>query len=230
VNSAVELGLTVHVHNAVSPAATNLVQADACLEADMKKRSQSIIICFMLAVPAVLGAQTHFSSADSVGLKPSVYWLPEVKPLEGSTQFSGAPHVSHTNWRLGLALAPRWDVQIGLSATGAQDRLARQRQALFGADALYMLGTSDLRPFLLVGLGAQREARLDDAAARFSDRTTPFINAGFGLQYRWSDTLGLQADIRRVQGFGRDPLSRVGLKGPENTLNFGMTWSFGRVN
>ncbi|MGL4574772.1 MAG: outer membrane beta-barrel protein [Burkholderiaceae bacterium] len=195
----------------------------------MKKLSQSIILCFVLALPATVGAQTLFSNADPVGLKLSVYWLPEVKPLESGATFSSA-HTAQTNWRLGLALAPRWDVQIGLSPTGSQDRLARQRQALFGADALYMLGTSDLRPFVLLGLGAQRDARLDDAATRFSERTTPFINAGFGLQYRWSDTLGLQADIRRVQGFGRDPLSRVGLKGSENTLNFGMTWSFGRAN
>jgi OOP family OmpA-OmpF porin len=208
----------------------NAAQADACLEADMKKRSQSIILCFALALPAGLGAQTFLSTPEPAGLKPSVYWLPEVKPLESGAPFSAAPNAAQTNWRLGLALAPRWDVQIGLSPAAGQDRLARQRQALFGADALYMLSASDLRPFLLVGLGAQREARLDDAATRFSDRMTPFINAGFGLQYRWSDTLGLQADFRRVQGFGRDPLSRVGLKGPENTLNFGMTWSFGRVN
>lgn len=205
----------------------------------MKKLSQSLLMFSVfaaLAMPAAVGAQMLTPHAPG-GLKPNVYWLPEFKAAEaGGSLASGAYAAPQANWRLGLALAPRWDLQIGLAPSvsltgGSQDRLARQRQALFGADALYLFGASDLRPFLLVGLGAQRELRgVDGAGMRLPDRSTPFVNAGVGLQYRWSNALGLQADIRRVQGFGRDATVGVGLRGPENTVNFGLTWSFGGSN
>lgn len=205
----------------------------------MKKLSQSLLMFSMfvaLVIPAAVQAQVLTPHAPS-GLKPNVYWLPEFKAAEpGGSLASSAYAAPQTNWRMGVALAPRWDLQIGLSpsvspAGSTQDRLARQRQALFGADALYLFGASDLRPFLLVGLGAQRELRgLDDAGARMADRATPFVNAGVGLQYRWSNSFGLQADIRRVQGFGRDASVGLGLRGPENTVNFGLTWSFGGSN
>jgi OmpA-OmpF porin, OOP family len=200
-----------------------------------------LLLAAIAALPLTVAAQSVLQGASSVGLKPSVYWMPAAPALRaGQPDFYGAhglanPQAGLSSVRMGFSLSPRWDVQVGLQPSaglgGTQDRLARQRQTLFGADALYLFGASDLRPFLLVGLGSQREARLgDDAVQRANAAAAPFVNTGVGLQYRWSSNLGLQADWRRVQGFGRDQLGNVGLRGPENTFNFGMTWSFGGPN
>jgi Outer membrane protein beta-barrel domain len=199
----------------------------------MKKLSQRMLFLAVFAfasAPAWLGAQSLSAGQAGGGLKPSVYWVPDARPLDRENSVHNSFYGAQTGLRLGFALAPRWDVQIGLNPAGAQDRLARQRQALFGADALYLLGASDWRPFLLVGLGTRDTRPADDVGARTVDRSAAYFNAGIGLQYRWSNTFGLQADIRRVQGLGRDPASSIGLRGSENTLNFGMTWSFGKPN
>ena len=99
--------------------------------------------------------------------------------------------------RAGKEISQNWDVQFGgsyASVDGNAD--GKYKQTLLGIDALYMFSREKLRPFLLVGVGYAHN-KLDYAVAGGS-KDSLMANVGAGVQYAFTESIGLQADLRSV--------------------------------
>ena len=89
-------------------------------------------------------------------------------------------------------------MQIGGSHARAEDGAFNYRQTLLGADALLMMSRKNFRPFLLFGVGAQRD-KVENPLRRVH-ATSPYLSAGLGFQLGLSQQWALQADLRTVRG------------------------------
>ncbi|TSA43121.1 MAG: porin family protein, partial [Methylotenera sp.] len=104
--------------------------------------------------------------------------------------------------KLGKELSPSWDIQGGLGYNQASQDIAgaggRYKQTTLGLDALYMLGRDKFRPFLLAGLGVAHN-NVDYSGIGIQDKThTSWLaGVGVGAQYLFTDSFGIQADIRQ---------------------------------
>ena len=102
--------------------------------------------------------------------------------------------------KMGMPISQMWDIQIGASHAQADTDNERNqyRQSLLGVDALLMISRGRFRPFILFGVGAQRD-RLA-TPLRIARQNSPYATAGLGFQMSMTDRLSLQADLRTVRG------------------------------
>ncbi len=145
--------------------------------------------------------------------------------------------------RLGKEISQHWDVQLGLSYSkaDADNNIAGQRasgdykQTLLGLDAMYMFSRDKFRPFVLAGLGVGHN-NIDYKIGGVSvdgGKTSWMANVGAGFQYYFTDTIGLQADLRHVWSRANSSPDIAGfdIKNTEtigNTyLNLGVIFNFG---
>jgi OOP family OmpA-OmpF porin len=135
-------------------------------------------------------------------VNPSWYLQPGVLAFEPDTDFGVDKRDWGASLKIGKPVAPNWDVQLGLTHARADDGPSEYRQTLLGVDALLMISRSRFRPFVLFGLGAQRD-HVDNPLRRVS-KTSPFGTAGLGFQMTLTERLSLQADLRTVRGRLRD--------------------------
>lgn len=135
-------------------------------------------------------------------INPSWYLQPHVSAFEPDVDFG----IDGRGWggglRIGKPLSPNWDIQMGITHARDDAGPAEYRQTLVGADALLMIARGRFRPFLLIGIGAERD-RVDNPLRRVS-KTSPYGTAGLGFQMTLSERLSLQADLRTVRGRLRD--------------------------
>ncbi len=104
---------------------------------------------------------------------------------------------------IGKELSPSWDLQgrLGYNRqdedTGIAGASGKYKQTTLGLDALYMFSRDKFRPFLLAGVGAARN-NVDYSGVGIGDKTKTSLmaNVGLGAQYLFSDSFGLQADVR----------------------------------
>ncbi len=184
-----------------------------------------------LAINALAAAATlacfGAASAQETQYNPNAYILlngSAVKPdkdyPEDKTGFGGGV-------KFGIPLNPSWDLQIGGNYAVSKDHSANLHETLAGVDALYLFTPAGFRPFILAGVGVSRDKFADPAVGSFR-RTSPYANLGLGFQYKFTPTLGMQADIREVGSFYRDRVVEYGMKRAANTYaNVGLTWAFG---
>jgi OOP family OmpA-OmpF porin len=107
--------------------------------------------------------------------------------------------------RLGKQLNEKWDVQFGATYVESDVDITGRpsgeyKQTLVGLDFLYMLSRDAFRPFLLAGIGAARNEidGYDNLGKVDEDNWSWMANVGAGFQYSFSETVGMQADIRQV--------------------------------
>ena len=105
-------------------------------------------------------------------------------------------------FRLGKPLSPNWDVQFGASHARSDLGPSEYRQTLLGVDALLMISRGRFRPFILFGLGAERD-KVDNPLRRVR-KTSPYGTAGLGFQVGLTEQWSLQAELRTVRGRLRD--------------------------
>lgn len=99
--------------------------------------------------------------------------------------------------RAGKEISQNWDVQFGVSYASVDGNSdGKYKQTLLGVDALYMFSREKLRPFLLMGVGYAHN-KLDYAVAGGS-KDSLMANVGAGVQYAFTESIGLQADLRSV--------------------------------
>jgi len=117
--------------------------------------------------------------------------------------------------KLGKELSPSWDIQGGIGYnqasqdTGIPGASGHYKQATVGLDALYMLSRDKFRPFLLAGLGVAHN-NVDYSGIGIQDKThTSWLaGVGVGAQYLFTDSFGIQADVR--QQWSRSSARAVG--------------------
>jgi len=105
--------------------------------------------------------------------------------------------------KLGKALNQQWDLQFNATEGAVKKNGARYGQKTLGVDALYMFSRKSVRPFLLVGAGAERDVFTAANSLAEPKRNSPFVSVGLGLQSNITERLFLQADLRNVHGFIR---------------------------
>lgn len=178
----------------------------------------SLLAFAALAAAASAPAQTS-ASDDRWYLLPQVTWLDPDKDWRVDDDHAGF------GLRLGTRLTPEWDLQFGGGRARVSKGGDRYTQTLLGADALYFFSRDRWRPFLMAGGGVERDART--LAGTGASRSSPYVNVGAGLQWQFSPSLGLQADVRRVEGMIRNDAT-FGFKRSGNTYwGLGLKWSFG---
>ncbi|MFC0252639.1 OmpA family protein [Massilia consociata] len=173
-----------------------------------------------LAVAALCAAGTTMAQE----INPSWYIQPNVIHAKPDARFG----VDDRDWggglKFGKAVAPMWDIQFGGSQVRFEDGPARYRQTLLGADALLMFSRERFRPFVLFGLGVQRD-KVENPLRNVASNS-PFLTAGLGFQASLTPQWSLQADLRAVRGYLRHDQS-FGFKHNNNKyLTVGLNYAF----
>jgi len=180
------------------------------------------------------------TAADDV-YRGSWYVVPGVSLLNADSDLQSKRTAPAVSLRLSRELSPNWDVQLGGSygRADSKDSYAGQalsghyKQTLLGVDALYLFNHNKLRPFLLAGLGyARNDVDYTYAGVPVDGTKNSWMaNAGVGLQYYFTDNIGLQADVRHVWSRARGIAAGTGFTDSgtigNNYLNLGVIFKFG---
>jgi OOP family OmpA-OmpF porin len=131
-------------------------------------------------------------------INPSWYIQPSVTGVKVDRDFGLDRRKAGGALKFGKPVAPMWDIQFGASHVRAEDGPATYHQTLFGVDALLILSRKSFRPFVLFGIGAERDKM--ENPLRHGNATNPYWNAGLGFQLDFAPQWALQADLRTVRG------------------------------
>ena len=94
--------------------------------------------------------------------------------------------------RVGKEFNKDFDFQVGASYASA----GSYKQSLIGVDALYFFSRDNLRPYILAGIGyAQNKTNLNSIS---STKDSFMADAGIGLQYLVSESVGFQLGVRGI--------------------------------
>jgi OOP family OmpA-OmpF porin len=181
----------------------------------------------VLATAAALACFGTASAQSNETYNPSDYILLNGSVLKPDSNYPTDKVGYGGGIKFGIPLSPSWDLQIGGNYGQSKDNGAKLHQYLAGVDALYLFAPGGFRPFVLVGGGVARDSMSDPGVGSFR-RTSPYLNAGVGFQYKFTPTFGMQADVREVGAFYRDRINQYDMKHSANTYgNIGLTWAFG---
>ena len=155
-----------------------------------------------LAVVATLGLSAFAASAEDM-YRGAWYAVPGVSYMHTDSDLEADNGVHGGFISIGKELSPSWDLQgrLGYNRLNEDTNIAgasgNYKQTTLGLDALYMFSRDKFRPFLLAGVGAARN-NVDYSGVGIGDKTKTSLmaNVGLGLQYLFSDSFGLQADVR----------------------------------
>ena len=145
-------------------------------------------------------------------MKPDADFGVDERDVGGGLKFgkAGAPVLGHPDRRLPRAYRRR--------------SLRRYRQTLGGIDALLMLSRSNFRPFVLFGVGVERD-KVENPLRNVS-KNSGYATVGLGFQASLTPQLSLQADMRSVRGFLRDD-DLYGFKQSNNKyVTVGLNYAF----
>lgn len=175
-----------------------------------------------IALAAALLCAAGSSTAQEIN--PSWYIQPNVIHAKPDSRFG----VDDRDWggglKFGKAVNQMWDVQFGGSQVRFEDGPARYRQTMLGVDGLLMFSRDRFRPFVLLGLGIERDKVQN--ALRNVGKNSPYLNAGIGFQASLTPQWSLQADLRAVRGFLRDH-EQFGFRRSTNKyLTIGLNYAF----
>jgi len=171
-----------------------------------------------LAAALLCSAGSTLAQEAQEIINPSWYVAPTVVGIKPDHDFG----VGDKDWggglKFGKPVHPLWDIQIGATEARADNNLTKYRQTLVGVDALLMLSRKQIRPFLLVGVGGERD-RVSRPGYKVSG-WSPFYTAGLGVQASLNDRWSLQVDAKAVKsnlrkddefGFGKALTKYVGV-------------------
>ncbi len=153
------------------------------------------------AVAAALGVTAFAATAEDM-YRGAWYAVPGVSYMNTDSDLE-ADNGAGGFIAIGKELSQSWDLQgrLGYNRadedTGIAGAGGKYKQTTLGLDALYMFSRDKFRPFLLAGIGAARN-NVDYSGIGLTDRTKTSWLAGLGLgaQYLFSDSFGIQADLR----------------------------------
>ncbi len=194
-----------------------------------------------LALTGVVGTVSNAVMAEEA-YQGSMYLMPTLGYVHSDSDLEADNDVAY-GLRIGKEISQHWDVQLGLthSNSDADNRIngltanGDYKQTLFGVDALYMFSRDKFRPFLLAGFGAARND-IDytvGAVRNVGDSNTSWMaNVGAGFQYFFTDTIGMQADVRHVWSRAEDKTRTLFNQGRDETIgntlfNIGVIFNFG---
>lgn len=159
-------------------------------------------------------------------INPSWYIQPSVSAFRPDIDFGTDERDWGGGIKFGKPLSPMWDIQIGATHARTESGLYEYRQTLFGADALLMISRGRFRPFILLGLGVERD-KVENPLRRVS-KNSPYGTAGIGFQMGFTDQLSMQLDLRTVRGRLRDDHLFGFDRSNNKYLTVGLNWAFSK--
>ncbi len=194
-----------------------LVNTTHNFRGNIVKKFNKLVVAMM-----AMGCGGAFAQVETYN--PSWYVTPSLNVIHPDSRFGVNKNGEGVGLRWGKPLSQHWDIQFGPTFARSRDSGLRYDQLTLGADWLYMFSRSNFRPFLLLGLGAERD-KVEGSGADKS-KTSPYINGGLGFQYSFNDKWSTQVDWRRVHGYLRDN-NDFGTNGVNNNyLTVGLTYTF----
>jgi OmpA-OmpF porin, OOP family len=153
-----------------------------------------------IALAAAFLCTAGSALAQEEVINPSWYVMPTVVGIKPDADFGTDKKDWGGGLKFGKAVHPLWDIQIGATHARSEENGFDYRQTLVGADALLMLSRKNFRPFLLVGVGGQKD-RMGRPGLGIQHGWSPYATAGLGFQVGINDRWSLQADARAVKGW-----------------------------
>jgi OOP family OmpA-OmpF porin len=157
-------------------------------------------------------------------INPSWYVQPTVVGIKTDADFG----VDEKDWGAGIKFGkpvhPMWDIQFGATHARADSGPRDYHQTLVGVDALLMLSRQNFRPYVLFGVGGEKDKV--EGPTRNVDKWSPYYTVGLGFQVGLNDRWSLQADVRTVRGHLRDD-DKFGFSRSNNKyLMVGLNYAF----
>lgn len=149
-------------------------------------------------IAVAVGLASCAGGAFAQEINPSWYIQPSINYVEPDAGFGTDERDYGAGVRFGKPVGDMWDLQIGASHARSDRGAFDYRQTLVGADALLMMSRRKFRPFLLFGVGAQRD-KVENPLRRVHE-TSPYFTAGLGFQLGLTGQWSMQADLRSVRG------------------------------
>ncbi|MFZ6872619.1 OmpA family protein [Undibacterium sp. Di27W] len=174
-------------------------------------------------IPAALACLFCASNSMAQDYNPSWYIGGSIHAAETDESFGAGNRGYGVDLRLGKPLSENWDAQINTNYTRATDNGRRYQQNALGVDLLYLFSRSTVRPYLVMGIAANRDR--SNAGFKSGDSTAPAASAGVGVQFALNDQWSAQAEWRKVHGYlhGND----FGFSQASNShLSVGLNYSF----
>jgi len=172
---------------------------------------------------AVLCSATAATAQTTTSYNPSWYMAPSLNIIDPDDAFRVNDNGEGASIKFGKPVSPSWDMQFGYTYARSRANGLRYQQQSLGLDGLFMFSRKSIRPYLVVGVGAQRD-KLDTPIREIED-TSPYLSAGLGVQMDLNDRWTLQADVRRQHGFMNDNNFRTD-RTDNNYFNIGFNYVF----
>jgi len=155
-----------------------------------------------LAAAILCSAGTALAQDSADVINPSWYIAPTVVGIKPDHDFGTSKKDWGGGLKFGKAVHPLWDIQIGATHARVEDNGFDYHQTLVGIDSLLMLSRKTVRPYLLLGLGAEKDH--ESNPFRNASGWSPYYQAGVGLQVSVNEQWSVQADLRQVRSHLRD--------------------------
>src|SRR5438067_125477 len=146
---------------------------------------------------AVLCSAGSALAQDAAVINPSWYIAPTAVYMKPDHDFVIGKESWGGGLRFGKPVHPLWDIQILATDARSSSGAYNYSQGVIGVDALLMLSRKTIRPFILVGVGGQRDH--EDNPIRDVSGWSPYYTAGVGVQASLTDRWSLQADVRMMR-------------------------------
>lgn len=184
----------------------------------------ALAVAILCSAGTTFAQETTDTTTSTAVINPSWYIQPSVIHAKPDADFGLNDRDTGGGLKFGKAINQYWDVQFGGSQVRFEEGQARYRQTLFGVDALLMLSRERFRPFVLFGLGVERD-KVDNPLRRV-EHNSPYGTVGIGFQASLTPQWSLQADLRSVRGFLRHD-EEFGFKRANNKyLTVGLNYAF----
>ncbi|GAB3253312.1 OmpA family protein [Chitinimonas naiadis] len=194
------------------------------------KTSHRAVASAVLLGSIALSCSSAHAAYDGNALRddynPSWYLMPSINGIDPDNRFGTDRRGEGVGIRLGKPVAPSWDIQFGPTFSRVRDGEGRYRQNTFGIDALYLFSRGRFGPFILVGAGAEMD-KVSQSGVQV-DRTSPYVNAGVGMQYAFGHQWGMQADVRRAHSYLRGDEFNFN-RANTTVLTVGLTYAFDKA-
>ena len=175
------------------------------------------------ALPAALALLFCAGSAMAQDYNPSWYIGGSVHAAETDETFGAGNRGYGVGLRLGKPLSENVDAQINTNYTRSSDNGKRYQQNALGVDVLYLFSREAFRPYLVLGIAANRDR--SNGGLKSGDSTAPAVSGGVGAQFALNDQWSAQVEWRKVHGYlhGND----FGFSQASNShLSFGLNYAF----
>ena len=192
---------------------------------NVKRIAAAVMVMGAAASGMALAQSGRYDGPYNAAYNSSWYVMPSVDGIDPDNRFGTNHRGEGVGIRLGKVVSPSWDIQFGPTFSRVKDGDGRYKQNTFGVDAVYLFSRERFRPLLLIGGGAEN----DRVSGPFGSvkHTSPFVNAGLGFQYSFSEQWGMQADLRREYAHLRG--NDFGFnRANTNVLTVGLTYAFSK--